>query len=593
MSKYRLIGELGRGGMADVYLALAAGPGGFNKLLVIKQLRTIENAQFLTMFLDEARLAARLSHPNVVQTFEVVHEEERAFIVMEFLDGPSLSRLRRVTRATGEQPMLPIELHVLSQALAGLHCAHELANYDGTPLGVVHRDFTPQNLLVTYDGDVKIVDFGVAKANFSAQTVAGVFKGKLSYAPPEQVLGHPVDRRTDVFAAGVILWEALTGQSPWHGMEAGVVIHALASGDIPRLTSDAGVDPTLVEICNRAMEAEPTARFASALEMRDALEQYIQLKQLTVTRRQLGEHVSRLLAEQHAKTRAIIDGQIRQVKDLPSADSLMVAPLDTLTPSPISVLAGRQLPSLAAPYSSPGAEAKESIPAVAPLEPAPELAPAFARPKPVDGTLRLVVLLGFGALLAVLVILVALLWQLRSENRASSPAATVATPPMAAPVIPPAQPAPPVPAQVEPAPMARIEPAAPAALSEPPTVAVRIRVLPAHARVYLDGIELPSNPFDGVLPRDAKLHELRVGAPGYLGLRRGFQLDRDLSLELALERQLPAPKAEVAPAKPSAAPAKPPPAGASTEDPEYFTPKKGPSDNRPRRQLDTDIRWNE
>lgn len=606
MKKYRLIGELGRGGMADVYLAVAAGPGGFNKLLVIKQLRGMENPQFLAMFLDEARLAARLSHPNVVQTFEVVHELNRAFIVMEFLDGPSLSRLRRSSRATGSALPLALELHVLSQALAGLQYAHDLVNYDGTPLRVVHRDFTPQNLIITFGGDVKIVDFGVAKAlDSQSHTTVGMFKGKLGYAPPEQLLGREIDRRTDLFAAGVILWEALTGQSPWQGMDTGVLMQAVVNGDIPRLSSDPRIDPVLAKICERAMAPDPSARFASALEMREALERYIRSKGLETTRQRLGEYSSVLLADERAKMHAIIDKQIRQMQCLPTAEALVLAPLDALTPSPLSVVAGQNMPQFAAPAiqsSSPSsaraapalaAQAEGPVSVSAPMS---VPAPVFAPPK-LDRTLK-VVLGGIGALVVSLAAAVSLLW-LRSGTtpkaapepaRAAEASARLAEPPAPIPV-PTAKP--------------EAEAAAPVIAQGAPvagaSVAVRIRVYPPHARVYLDGVELPSNPFNSVLPRDVKLHELRIGAGGYLGLSRGIQLNRDISIDLTLERQKdkPAPKpakAEPAPVIAAPAPARPPPAASesSSEDADLFTrPRKGAPSDKPKRQLDSDIRWNE
>src|SRR6185437_1077783 len=191
LGKYRLIAELGHGGMAEVYLAVVRGPAGFNKLVVIKQIRPqlAEDPEFLGMFLDEARLAARLSHPNVVQTNEVGQEGNRYFIAMEYLEGQPLNRiLHRLQKSGG----LPLGLHIkiLSDVLAGLHHAHELADYDGTALEVVHRDVTPHNVFVTYEGQVKVVDFGIAKAAGRAgETRHGVIKGKAPYMAPEQAAG--------------------------------------------------------------------------------------------------------------------------------------------------------------------------------------------------------------------------------------------------------------------------------------------------------------------------------------------------------------------------------------------------------------------
>ncbi|MEO7327337.1 MAG: serine/threonine-protein kinase, partial [Minicystis sp.] len=210
-SRYQVITTLGQGGMARVLLTMSRGPAGVTKLLVVKELKDElkSDPEFVTMFLDEARIAARLNHPNVIQTYEVGNDGEHPFIVMEYLEGQALSAvLGRVGRKN-----LPLGLHLyaLSQTAAGLHYAHELKGFDGAPLGLVHRDVSPHNVFVTYDGRVLLVDFGIAKAADSAGlTRAGVFKGKLGYAAPEQLEGKGnIDRRADVFALGAMLWEAI------------------------------------------------------------------------------------------------------------------------------------------------------------------------------------------------------------------------------------------------------------------------------------------------------------------------------------------------------------------------------------------------
>ena len=187
IGKYRVIAKLGQGGMARVLLAAAAGPAGFNKLMVVKELREelAAEPEFLTMFLDEARLAARLNHPNVVTTYEVVTEGDRHYIAMDYLDGQPLNRL--LHRISYSEMPLDVHLRIICDALEGLHYAHTVADFDGSPLNVVHRDVSPHNIFVTYDGQVKLVDFGVAKAaGAAAQTQTGVFKGKIRYMAPEQ-----------------------------------------------------------------------------------------------------------------------------------------------------------------------------------------------------------------------------------------------------------------------------------------------------------------------------------------------------------------------------------------------------------------------
>jgi serine/threonine-protein kinase len=219
--RYRIVLPLGQGGTSDVYLAIADGPGGFRKLAVLKMLRKSlsADAELRAMFLDEARLAARLHHPNVVQTYEVLEEPGGPVIVMEYLDGQPLSEL--IVRGR-EQSAFPfaMQLAVLIDALAGLHAAHELVDFDGTPLGVVHRDVSPHNLFVTVEGQTKVLDFGIAKlARSLVETEVGTTKGKLRYMAPEQIAGGKLDRRADVYAAGVMLWEALCGERMWKGTE--------------------------------------------------------------------------------------------------------------------------------------------------------------------------------------------------------------------------------------------------------------------------------------------------------------------------------------------------------------------------------------
>src|SRR5215510_881712 len=192
LGKYHLVAEIARGGMGVVYLAMVQGPGGFNKLVVVKELKPelVEEPTFLTMFLDEARLAARLSHPNIVQTNEVGSDGNRCFMAMDYLDGRGLDRVRRRAHATGQDLSLPIHLRVICDMLAGLQYAHTLADFDGTPLAIVHRDVSPQNVFVTFDGHVKLLDFGIAKAVDSLhETRVGVLKGKVSYMSPEQARG--------------------------------------------------------------------------------------------------------------------------------------------------------------------------------------------------------------------------------------------------------------------------------------------------------------------------------------------------------------------------------------------------------------------
>jgi serine/threonine protein kinase len=275
LGKYRIIAKLGQGGMATVFLSVVPGPMGVNKLLVIKVLRDelSSDADFLSMFLNEARLAARLNHANVVHTYEVGVAGQHHFLAMDYLDGQPLhALLRKASRAR-----MPLDVHVriLADMLAGLDYAHTLKDFDGTPLHVVHRDVSPQNAFVTYDGQVKLVDFGIAKAAGAASTTqSGVFKGKLAYVAPEQAAGDPVDARADLFSVGVMLWEAIAARRFAHGESQTALLAKRLSGTEPRIRDVVpDADLELADICDRAM-AHDARRTASRPrgELHDALE---------------------------------------------------------------------------------------------------------------------------------------------------------------------------------------------------------------------------------------------------------------------------------------------------------------------------------
>jgi serine/threonine-protein kinase len=330
LGKYRLVATLGQGGMGTVHLACASGLGEFRKLIVVKELRQDLPWQdsSLAMFMDEARLAARLDHPNVVQTFEADQDAGRYFLAMEYLDGQPLSALVERMREHGGIP-LPVHLQILSDALAGLQYAHELTDYDGSPLQVVHRDVSPQNVFVTYHGQVKVVDFGVAKAgDASTFTSPGMFKGKFAYAAPEQALGRPVDARSDVFAIGVMLWEAISGcrfsaQSP-----TPTAFRARTQGLEPRtLEAVSDADPLLAEICDRALEVDATLRFPSAEALRAELQEYLLVKYGRVDNAQIGELMRGLFARERRAMHRTIEESMGRAAPLESSRVSVVAPI--------------------------------------------------------------------------------------------------------------------------------------------------------------------------------------------------------------------------------------------------------------------------
>ncbi len=278
LGRYTPLLSLGSGGMADVLLALAQGPGDFDKLVVIKRLKPelAANPGFRAMFLSEGRLAARLNHPNVVATYEVGEFEGQNFIVMEYLEGLPLNRIMRAYEGRGERLPQDIALRIVCDTLAGLGYAHSLEDYDGSPLHIVHRDVSPHNLFVTYDGQVKILDFGIAKAQLAgrAETDAGTRKGKISYMAPEQYEVGELDARADLFAVGIILWELLTGRSLMRGEHDAVTVRRLLVDDIPSMRSVlATLAESLDRVCCKSLERDRNARYGSAAEMRHALEE--------------------------------------------------------------------------------------------------------------------------------------------------------------------------------------------------------------------------------------------------------------------------------------------------------------------------------
>ena len=274
VGRYRIVLPLGQGGTADVYLAVAEGPSGFTKLVVVKVLRKslASDNEFRLMFLSEARLAARLHHQNIVQTNEVIEVDGAPVLVMEYLDGQPLSQV--IVRGKQGGFPLAMQLRVLADALAGLHAAHDLADFDGTPLGVVHRDVSPHNLFVTVEGVAKVLDFGIAKLERSlVETEVGMVKGKLRYMAPEQVAGDRLDRRADVYAAGVILWETLTGDRMWKASSEQEIRTRVLAGELPMPeTVRPEVPAALARICRRALSRAPGDRHATARQLADELE---------------------------------------------------------------------------------------------------------------------------------------------------------------------------------------------------------------------------------------------------------------------------------------------------------------------------------
>ncbi len=315
LGRFQIVASVGHGGMSDVYLALGRGEQGTDKLLVVKVLRTsmAENPETITMFRDEARLAVRLHHPNIVQTLEYGREAGLSFMVMEYLEGQPLHRVLRRFRGDGGLP-LECAAYVMIEALSGLEYAHELCDYDGRSLQIVHRDISPQNVFVTYGGDVKLVDFGIAKSTHSAaMTAVGSVKGKLSYMSPEQSRAQATDRRTDIFAMGVMLWELMAGRRLWAGKTDAEIAIALAEGKLPERSLPPDAPEELTRIAAKAMALDPELRYPTAKAFREALERFVDDEGLVASRRSLATRLEAVFAEDRAADARLIRERLREL----------------------------------------------------------------------------------------------------------------------------------------------------------------------------------------------------------------------------------------------------------------------------------------
>jgi eukaryotic-like serine/threonine-protein kinase len=271
IGRYALFDEIASGGMATVHLGRLLGPVGFSRTVAIKRLHThfAKDPEFSAGFVDEARLAARIHHPNVVPIIDVLHDEGELSLVMDYVEGDSLAKLLRIAASTDVEVPLPIVTAIVCGALYGLHAAHEAVDESGEPMHIVHRDISPQNILVGSDGVPRILDFGVAKAAQRLQTTAdGQVKGKIAYMAPEQIRQAAVSRQTDVYAMGVVLWEALAGKRLFTSENhANLMSKVLSGAKLPPSSLREDCPPALDALVMRALSLEPRTRFETAREM--------------------------------------------------------------------------------------------------------------------------------------------------------------------------------------------------------------------------------------------------------------------------------------------------------------------------------------
>jgi serine/threonine protein kinase len=322
LGKYEVLQRLAAGGMAEIFLARVVGVLGFDKLVVIKRIlpHLASRNDFIEMFLDEARIATTLNHANIVQTHEVGVHGKSYFMVMEYLAGEDVRTVvRRLGRNENETARLPI-MHALNVAIGvagGLHYAHEKKDRDGKPLDIVHRDVTPQNVIVTYDGAVKLLDFGIAKAsNRINETRSGSFKGKVPYMSPEQCRGEALDRRSDIFSLGILLHEMTLCQRLFRGDTDFQILKQIAEGPITRPRDiDPTYDQRLQSIVMKALERDPARRFQTARELQEALEELAHDLRLRLSPLALADYMHDLFADKvGAWQAASADGDVANLE---------------------------------------------------------------------------------------------------------------------------------------------------------------------------------------------------------------------------------------------------------------------------------------
>ena len=311
VDRYELVGEIASGGMATVYLARLTGVGGFQRFVAMKRLHPhlATEKEFVEMFLDEARIAARIHHPNVVPILEVGASQAGYFLVMEFIEGDTLARLLARSATGGKRLPVGIALRIALDVLAGLHAAHELRDDAGEPVQLVHRDVSPQNVLLGVDGIARITDFGVARAaSRLTATRVGQLKGKIAYMAPEQAAGEEsIDRRADVFAAGIVVWEELAAKRLFKAENEAATLSRVMTEPVPPLTTIVpGLSSALSAVVMRALERVPDARFATCAQFADALEAAATGKERIATPRELAAYVSEVLGEEVAAQREAV-----------------------------------------------------------------------------------------------------------------------------------------------------------------------------------------------------------------------------------------------------------------------------------------------
>jgi len=362
LGRYELLMPIAAGGMAMVWAARLKGTRGFQKIVAVKTMlpKLSEDDQFEKMFLDEASLASRVRHPHACEILDLGEQDGVLFLAMEWIDGVPLNQLMKAAKSKGVIP-IPVAVRILVQACSGLHAAHELADGAGKLIGLVHRDISPQNILVTYGGVAKVVDFGVAKATAlgDGATQAGQLKGKVSYMAPEQVRGEHIDRRVDVFAMGIVLYALTTGKHPFRKESEGATLYAISAPDpviAPRkLVPDYPL--ALEDVVLKALAKDRDQRYLSAAELLKALDNALPAA-ARGSDEEVGAFVLSLFAEQRSHSQATLTEALERAdKHQLSVKSGHSLPQELSSQSGVSALSTVGVAaSLAPPKNASGAE---------------------------------------------------------------------------------------------------------------------------------------------------------------------------------------------------------------------------------------------
>jgi eukaryotic-like serine/threonine-protein kinase len=385
IDRYELIAEIASGGMASVYLARLLGVGGFQRFFAVKRMHPHLDSEegFVEMFLDEARLVANIRHPNVVPVLEVGEGKSGHYLVMEYIEGDTLGRVIRGLRHKKKQLPAPVAVRVMLDTLAGLHAAHELRDADGQAIGLVHRDVSPQNILVDIEGMVRISDFGVAHATSRlSSTRSGQLKGKVAYMAPEQARCEKVTRRADVFAAAIVLWETLTHKRLFMADNEAVTLSNLLFEPIAKLRQ---VDPSLPEgleaVVAKALDRDIEKRFATAAEFAEALERAARSSDTLASPAETKACVSEAIGEDIAQRRDQIRGHLavmdRRKLEVSGAQHALIPPVDV--EEPVAAPTSSEYPAAMAVTAPAGHRTTRPDQPLPAIEPDPLPAPLRSR----------------------------------------------------------------------------------------------------------------------------------------------------------------------------------------------------------------------